>query len=700
MAVTSSDILTLSNLQAKELAGQSFQIQGQRYQFRPYDPGQRGQTPWRTGAEGKAYPLLDSNGRPAAYLKFFAQATAKRLQRTHWLIAQQMHLWAEQLQAAPSLWVDSRQHSRPAAVGFDFTGCLARAVPGMTWLEVKYRIQEKDFRPDDEFRWRCFCDLVLSVALLERAGILHGDLSPNNIIVDPNAPRGQPALYLIDFDAFVAPAAGAVGQVTLGEGGTYGTEGYCPPDLTERANRGDDSVLPYSDRFGRDMLALELLCLGPDHSPDEPPVKWDKAVLRRRWEALTARLAGTRAAALQPLRPPHVFTVAERQRTPAAQLVADLGLTLPPRRPPPQPPPAPIPPQPPPPVRPPPRQRRSRRTVVWSVTGILLLLAAVMTLVNWRGDSSSPVVTPQYSSDVNTDAPPEATESATEPAPEPAPEPSPEPAPQSGSFTGTRAGQERDDNGLQMKLCWCPAGSFTMGSPPTEPDRDDDENQVSVRLSQGFWLGKYEVTQADWRAVMGSNPSFFSSTGGGSSSVRGMATTRFPVETVTWFEASEFCRKLTEQEHQAGRLPADWEYRLPTEAQWEYACRAGTVTATAFGDKLSSRQANFDGNHPYNGAQTGPYLTRTTEVGSYAANAWGLHDMHGNVWEWCRDWYQSSLPGGTDPEASSGATDRVLRGGGWDDYGRFCRSALRSRIDPGWRNLDYGFRLAVVRSGS
>ena len=692
MAVTSSNILTLSNLQAKELAGRSFQIQGQRYQFRPYDPGQPGQTPWRTGAEGKAYPLLDSNGRPAAYLKFFTQATAKRLQRTHWLIAQRMYLWAEQLQAAPSLWVDSRQHSRPAAVGFDFTGCLARAVPGMTWLEVKYRIQEKDFRPDDEFRWRCFCDLVLSVALLERAGILHGDLSPNNIIVDPNAPRGQPALYLIDFDAFVAPAAGAVGQVTLGEGGTYGTEGYCPPDLTERANRGDDSVLPYSDRFGRDMLALELLCLGPDHSPDEPPVKWDKAVLRRRWEALTARLAGTRVAALQPLQPPHVFTVAERQRTPAAQLVAALGLTLPaPRSPPPQPTPAPISPQPRPAVRPPPRQRRSRRTVVWSVTGILLLLAAVMTLVNWRGEGPEPSPKPAPQPDSFTPSPP--TKSPSSPT-------SPKPAPQPDSFTGTRAGQERDDNALQMKLCWCPAGSFTMGSPPTEPDRDDDENQVSVTLSQGFWLGKYEVTQADWRAVMGSNPSYFSSTGDGSSSVQGMATTRFPVEDVSWNDASEFCRKLTEQEHQAGRLPADWEYRLPTEAQWEYACRAGTVTATAFGDKLSSRQANFDGRIPYNGAQTGPYLERTTEVGSYAANAWGLHDMHGNVWEWCRDWYQSSLPGGTDPETSSGAARRVLRGGSWISNGGYCRSASRSRFDPEGRYQSSGFRLAVVRSGS
>src|SRR5881296_2804021 len=123
----------------------------------------------------------------------------------------------------------------------------------------------------------------------------------------------------------------------------------------------------------------------------------------------------------------------------------------------------------------------------------------------------------------------------------------------------------------------------------------------------------------------------------------------FPVGNVNFAEAEAFCRKLTELGHQSGELPKDWEFRLPTEAQWEYACRAGTTTATAFGDKLGSKHANFKGK-PYNGAEPGPSLGRAARVGSYPPNAWGLHDMHGNTFEWCRDWYHRRLPGGTDPD--------------------------------------------------
>jgi formylglycine-generating enzyme required for sulfatase activity len=177
----------------------------------------------------------------------------------------------------------------------------------------------------------------------------------------------------------------------------------------------------------------------------------------------------------------------------------------------------------------------------------------------------------------------------------------------------------------------------------------------------------------------------------------------FPVGNVNYTEAEEFCSKLTERARKSGDLPKGWEFRLPTEAQWEYACRAGTKTATAFGDKLSSKQANFQGK-PYNGAKEGRSLKRAAKVGSYSANAWGLHDMHGNIYEWCRDWYHEKLPGGADPDLSAvkgtrnrdGTFSRVRRGGAWCDDGWACRSAFRLRYEPERRYDHIGFRVAVV----
>src|SRR4029434_6006041 len=164
----------------------------------------------------------------------------------------------------------------------------------------------------------------------------------------------------------------------------------------------------------------------------------------------------------------------------------------------------------------------------------------------------------------------------------------------------------------------------------------------------------------------------------------------FPIYAINFAEAEKFCRKLTGRAHASGDLPKTWEFRLPTEAQWEYACRAGTTTATSFGDKLSSQQANFQGK-PYNGAAEGPSLKRTARVGSYPPNRGGLHDMHGNVFEWCRDWYHRKLPGGVDPDLYSakdsatksehGSVSRARRGGCWADEGWPCRSAFRLRFE-------------------
>jgi formylglycine-generating enzyme required for sulfatase activity len=180
----------------------------------------------------------------------------------------------------------------------------------------------------------------------------------------------------------------------------------------------------------------------------------------------------------------------------------------------------------------------------------------------------------------------------------------------------------------------------------------------------------------------------------------------FPVYSVNFTEAERFCRELTQKAYDARELPDGWEFRLPTEAQWEYACRAGTTTATSFGDKLSSTQANFQGK-AYNGADQGPSLKRAARVGSYPPNRWGLHDMHGNVFEWCRDWHHIKLPGGIDPDQYSakatalrnrnGSFSRGRRGGCWADEGWPCRSAFRLRFEPERRADHIGFRVVPVR---
>ncbi len=263
-------------------------------------------------------------------------------------------------------------------------------------------------------------------------------------------------------------------------------------------------------------------------------------------------------------------------------------------------------------------------------------------------------------------------------------------------FAGSKAGDEQAVAGVQ--LCWCPPGKFLMGSPASEPERRPGEDQVEVTLSKGFWMSKYEATQGQWKRIMGKLP--------GPLTAELPAGDDYPVGNVNFAEAEAFCQALTALGHQSGDLPKDWEFRLPTEAQWEYACRAGTTTATAFGDKISSKQANINGK-PYNGAEPGPALNRAAKVGSYPANAWGLHDMHGNVCEWCRDWYHAKLPGGVDPDLylakdtaqrnRTGDVSRSRRGSCWADPGWPCRSAFRQRFEPERRYDHIGFRVVAVQ---
>ena len=258
-------------------------------------------------------------------------------------------------------------------------------------------------------------------------------------------------------------------------------------------------------------------------------------------------------------------------------------------------------------------------------------------------------------------------------------------------------------NSIGMRFAMIPAGKFVMGSPKDEKDRFPHEEQHEVAITKPFYIGLYTVTQAEYQKVMGDNPSYISATGEGRDAVKAMDTSHFPVERVSWDDAVAFCKKLSDvpEEKNAGRV-----YRLPTEAEYEYACRAGTKTVFYYSDSLSSKQANFNGNEPYGGADKGPYLGRTVKVGTYAPNAFGLYDMHGNVWQWCQDYYDVTsnlnMPGSTHVDNAP----RVVRGGNWNEAGGRCRSSIRGGVDPGYGGGDsgnrygmVGFRVAADQSG-
>ena len=214
--------------------------------------------------------------------------------------------------------------------------------------------------------------------------------------------------------------------------------------------------------------------------------------------------------------------------------------------------------------------------------------------------------------------------------------------------------------GVKLKVARIEPGKFQMGSPPNEVGRGDDEAQHEVNITKPYAIGVYEVTQAQYRQVLGTSPSVFSPRRGGPGTARvaGLNTDNFPVEFVRWEEAMDFCRAVSLM---PGVVDKGWVVDLPTEAEWEYAARAGMETAFPYGNALSAEQANFNGNNPYGGAVKGPFLGRPTTVGSYASNAWGLSDMLGNVNEWCKDWYDKDYQN----QAKADNRARIIRGGGW-----------------------------------
>jgi formylglycine-generating enzyme required for sulfatase activity len=225
--------------------------------------------------------------------------------------------------------------------------------------------------------------------------------------------------------------------------------------------------------------------------------------------------------------------------------------------------------------------------------------------------------------------------------------------------------------GLSLEMVLIPTGTFVMGSPESEEDRNDDEVPHLVTLTKPYYMGKYAVTQEQWEAVMGNTSSEMEIN---SNHMKGA---KLPVTDVSWEDCQDFIKELNEK--------TSGKFRLPTEAEWEYACRAGTTTAYSFGDRLTKSNANFDG-------------ASLKVVGSYKPNAFGLHDMHGNVWEWCEDWY-GDYPSGsvTDPKGQATGTSHVLRGGSFvhSEWGAF--SYKRSNGWSTYRIFSNGFRLARTK---
>lgn len=280
--------------------------------------------------------------------------------------------------------------------------------------------------------------------------------------------------------------------------------------------------------------------------------------------------------------------------------------------------------------------------------------------------------------------------------------------------------RQQKSTSLGLETLLIPKGDFTMGSPGNERNRRVEETQHAVRISKAFYLGKYEVTQYEYQQVMEMNPSWFAETGDDKGKLPATSHIGFPIENVTWFDAIEFCNRLSKKD---GFEPfykleeLKWRengaiikakvtilggrgYRLPTEAEWEYACREWSVTAYHFGTQNSGREANLKpgpGAGGYGGAPSWRTIDRTTRVGGYAANRWGLYDMHGNVSEWCADWYDADYYANSptvDPRGPNIGTHRVARGGSWLVSEINCRSASRFFLPPGDGTYYCGFRVA------
>ncbi|MEH2365038.1 SUMF1/EgtB/PvdO family nonheme iron enzyme [Nostoc sp.] len=247
-------------------------------------------------------------------------------------------------------------------------------------------------------------------------------------------------------------------------------------------------------------------------------------------------------------------------------------------------------------------------------------------------------------------------------------------------------------NGVTLEMVQIPGGTFTMGSPRREAERYDSESPPHQVTVPGFFMGKYLVTQEQYQAIMGSNINIFQKILGNNNNPSNFKGDKLPVEQISWDEAVEFCKKLNQKTRR--------KYRLPSEAEWEYACRAGTTTPFYFGETITTDLVNYNGNYPYGSAPKGEYREQTTNIGIFPPNSFGLYDMHGNVWEWCQDAYNDNYQGapknGSAWLTSKNNDIKLLRGGSWLDSMRNCRSAIRGNYARAFRITDVGFRVVAV----
>ncbi|MGJ8697667.1 MAG: formylglycine-generating enzyme family protein [Verrucomicrobiaceae bacterium] len=268
------------------------------------------------------------------------------------------------------------------------------------------------------------------------------------------------------------------------------------------------------------------------------------------------------------------------------------------------------------------------------------------------------------------------------------------------------AASEPLTSSANITLVPIPAGTFIIGSPDSEKGRSRDEAQRKVEITKPFHIASTEITQKQWVDVMGTTfDDLINKQRGPVGRGANLASTpsatgdEQPMCFVNWSDALEFCHTLTKKDRAANIIPSTSEYNLPSEAQWEYACRAGTSTPFHYGDTFTSDLANFYGKSPYGTTVTGPYLEKSTPVKTFKPNPWGLYDMHGNLYEWCLDWYSETPTTTQDPSGPDSGDGRIIRGGAWDRKATSCRSAYRYSRDPNRRAHNIGFRIVLIPSG-